>query len=176
MYKWVGPDGKIVYSDTPPPSNAKKLATKSLDTGPALSTVKLPPELAAAVGKNPVTFYSTANCPPCNDARNTLKKNGIPFAEKTIQNNDDVEKLKQATGDSRLPAMLINKSKFPGFNELEWRAALTAAGYPETSVLPKDYRYPAPEPATPVPAKQKAEDKAPEVLAPKESSPTGIRF
>lgn len=179
MYKWVGANGKIVYSDTPPPANAKKLGTKALENNANASNVRLPYELAAAVAKNPVTFYSTPNCGACNEARNMLKQNGIPFAEKTIKSQEDIDKLKQISSDALIPLMLINKSKFSGFETTEWRKALSAAGYPETSMLPKDYRYPEPEPAAPVVASAptKPTDTTPkEVPRPKSTSAAGIRF
>lgn len=179
MYKWIGANGKIVYSDTPPPANAKKLATKAMDNNANASNVRLPFELAAAVAKNPVTFYSAANCTVCNDARNMLKQNGIPFTEKTVKSQEDIDKLKQVSGETQIPLMLISKSKFSGFETTEWRTALSAAGYPETSMLPKDYRYPDPEPAAPVVASapNKPTDTTPkEVPRPKSTSATGIRF
>lgn len=177
MYKWVGANGKIVYSDTPPPANAKKLASKSMETS-SLSNVKLPPELQAAVSKNPVVFYSTSNCSACNEARTMLKKNGIPFTEKTIKTDEDINKLKQISGDSTLPLIFVNKSKFLGFNEEEWRTALTAGGYPETSILPKEYRYPEPQSISPPPVNGNKDDatKPSETVKPRTASPTGIRF
>lgn len=178
MYKWVGANGKTVYSDTPPPANAKKLASKSMEASSSLSSVKLPPELQAAVSKNPVTFYSTSNCSACNEARTMLKQNGIPFIEKTVKTNEDIDKLKQISGDSALPLIIVNKSKFFGFNEDEWRAALSAGGYPETSMLPKEYRYPEPQSISPAPANGNKTEagKPPETVLPRTSSPTGIRF
>ncbi|MFZ6820304.1 DUF4124 domain-containing protein [Undibacterium sp. Ji22W] len=178
MYKWIGANGKIVYSDTPPPANAKKLSTKALDNTATISNVRLPVELAAAVAKNPVTFYSAANCGVCNEARNMLKQNGIPFLEKAIKSPEDVEKLKQVSGDTQIPFMLINKSKFSGFEAAEWRTALSSAGYPETSMLPKDYRYPEPESAAPaVASAAKPTDNTPkEIPRPKSTSASGIRF
>jgi glutaredoxin len=177
MYKWVGADGKTVYSDTPPPANAKKLGTKALDGVANISNVKLPDTLAAAVAKNPVTFYSAPNCSPCNEARSMLKQNGIPFFEKTITTTEDVNKLKQVSGDTELPFMLINRTKFSGYDSQEWRTGLSSAGYPETNILPKDYRYPDPEPAAPPQATNAPQDDTPKLVPrAKSSSPTGIRF
>lgn len=181
MYKWVGPNGKTVYSDTPPPANAKKLISKSTEGAGQQSNVRLPPELEVATRKNPVTLYVTLPSTPCgicNEARTMLKQNGIPFAEKTIDTKEDVEKLRQVSGDTQLPLLLISRAKFSGFDSVEWRTALSTAGYPETSVLPKDYRYPAAEPAVPpapVENKDKAE-KPSEQVKPRTASPTGIRF
>lgn len=178
MYKWVGPNGKVVYSDTPPPANAKKLASKNFETNSSVSTANLPPELAAVVSKNPVVLYTAPNCGACNEGRNLLRQAGIPFIEKTVKTNEDVDKLMQVSGDTALPYMQINQSKFKGLESNEWRAALTAAGYPETSKLPKDYRYPDPEPAAPpVPGEKKNPDAKPqEAPKPKSTSSNGIRF
>ncbi|MBC3918755.1 glutaredoxin family protein [Undibacterium sp. CY18W] len=179
MYKWVGPDGKVTYSDQPPPSGKIKVEKKSYSDSPDLGN--LPPELAAVVAKNPVTLYSTNNCAPCNDSRNFLKTNGVPFNEKTISNNADLDKLKQVSGDSQLPFMIIANVKFHGFNTEDWKKALSNAGYPATSKLPKDYRYPAAEPAAPVVATAAKDAAAP----PKPATPlppqkptqdNGIRF
>jgi glutaredoxin len=180
-YKWIGPDGKMVYSDTPPPANAKKLVSKSMDGAGQQSNVKFPPDLEVAVRKNPVTFYTTiasTPCGPCNEARSMLKQNGIPFTEKTVSTKEDVEKFRQLSGDNQLPLLLISKAKFSGFDSIEWRTALSTAGYPETSILPKDYRYPAPEPvapAAPTENKDKTENTS-EQVKPRTASPTGIRF
>jgi glutaredoxin len=180
-YKWIGPNGKMVYSDTPPPANAKKLISKSMDGAGQPSNVKLPPDLEVAVRKNPVTFYATVSstpCAACNEARAMLKQNGIPFVEKTIDTKDDVEKLRQVSGDTQLPLLLVSRAKFAGFDPVEWRTALSTAGYPETSILPKDYRYPAPEPAAPpAPTENKEKTEKPsEQVKPRTASPTGIRF
>lgn len=178
MYKWVGANGKIVYSDTPPPANAKKLNSKSIETGSSLSSANLPPELQAAVSKNPVTLYSAPSCAACNDGRTMLKQNGIPFIEKTVKTNEDIDRLKQVSGDTQLPVIFVNKSKFFGFDATEWRAALTAGGYPESSALPKDYRYPEPQSISPAPVNANKDDatKPSETVKPRTASPTGIRF
>jgi glutaredoxin len=183
LYKWVGADGKVTYSDTPPPANAKQLNTKASNSGRASST-PLPFELAAAVAKNPVTLYTFADCAPCNDGRALLKKRGVPFAEKTIKTNEDSAKLKQISGQVQLPLLIINSNKFTGFDSQQWEQALSQAGYPETSRLPKDYAYPAPEPAAPqVEAKPEEAKKevapnkpAPKPPAPKKANDAGIRF
>ena len=177
VYKWVGPNGKTVFSDTPPPSNVKTVTRKGLNTSGSISNVKLPPELELASSKNPVTLYSTSNCAACNDARSMLKQNGIPFFEKTVKSNEDIQQLKLATGDSQVPSLMINRAKFIGFESPAWRDALSKAGYPENSVLPKEYRYPDPEPAAPSPATAKKEEpKASDTIVPRSVSPTGIRF
>ena len=176
LYKWVGADGKITYSDVPPPANAKQVERKNLSIDN--SSVPFPAELAAAVAQNPVTLYTSETCTPCNEGRALLKQQGIPFSEKTVSSNDDIAKLKQAGGDTQLPLLVIKNSKFRGFNSTEWRTALSSAGYPDTSKLPKEYRYPAAESAAPAPAPKtkNTPEKAPPESNRKSESDTGIRF
>ncbi len=148
LYKWVGPDGKITYSDTPPPSSAKKVEEKSVTTNSA-STAGLSFELAEAARNNPVTLYTTSNCEACDSGRTILTGRGIPFTEKTVTSNEDIARLKQAGGTQQLPFLTIGSKKQTGADPDAWNAALTAAGYPATNQLPRTYRNPPPQAAAP---------------------------
>jgi glutaredoxin len=148
LYKWVGPDGKITYSDTPPPASAKKVEEKSVSTN-SVSTAGLPFELAEAVRNNPVTLYTTTNCNACDNGRNALTTRGVPFTEKTVNTNEDIARLQQIGGGKQMPFLTIGSNKQTGFGEDTWNAALTAAGYPAASQLPRTYRNPAPQAAAP---------------------------
>ena len=156
LYKWVGPDGKVTYSDAPPPKTAAKVEQKSIGATGAPSTAGLPYELAQAVNNHPVTLYSGDKCVPCDEGRTYLKQRGIPFSEKTVTTNDDVARFKQLTGESRLPVLTVGRNKQTGFESSAWGSALSAAGYPETSRLPKTWQQPAAEAAAPKPAIQQA--------------------
>jgi hypothetical protein len=57
LYKWVGDDGKVTYSDTPPPRSAKKVEVKEIEISTS-GAADLPFELAEARKKNPVTLYT----------------------------------------------------------------------------------------------------------------------
>ncbi|MES2070506.1 MAG: glutaredoxin family protein [Pseudomonadota bacterium] len=151
LYKSVGPDGKVTYSDAPPPPSAKRLELKSLATGGEINTSNFPADLAGPVGKNPVAIYTAPSCGICGEAKSMLKSNGIPFLEKTVKSNEDIEKLKQVSGGALLPVMVVGSKKVSGYESAEWRTALTDAGYPTSNRLPRDYRYPAAEPASPPP-------------------------
>ena len=149
LYKSVGADGRVTYSDMPPPRAAKSVSTKIVG-GSEVSTVSLPYELAQAVQANPVTLYTTAGCPACDSARKFLNSRGVPFAEKTVTTAEDSERLKQAGGTNSLPFVLIGRSKQVGFESTAWGTVLSAAGYPETSKLPRTYRNAAATAAAPV--------------------------
>lgn len=151
LYKWIGPDGKVTYSDVPPPKTASRVEQKDIagGAGGAADTAGLPYELAQAARNHPVTLYAGDKCEPCDEGRSFLKQRGVPFAEKTVTNNEDIARLKQLTSETRLPVLTVGRNKQAGFDAGAWGPALSAAGYPETSMLPKTYRQPAAEAAAP---------------------------
>ena len=188
MYKWVGPDGKVTYSDTPPPPSAKQVEQKSVPGGGA-GSANLPFELAEAAKAHPVTLYTTKDCPGCDQGRALLTARGIPFAEKTVSTSDDLARLRQAGGSGQLPFLRIGSNKLEGFQSGGWNDLLTAAGYPQSSQLPRNYRQQAAEPAAPAaakPAVAKAEAKAKDagnaarsadaLPSPVGNAPPGFRF
>jgi glutaredoxin len=150
LYKWVGPNGEITYSDKAPPQNISKVETRNVDANASTTTEALPFELDNASKNNPVTLYASNSCVPCDDGRTFLKENGIPFSEKSISSNDDIKKLKEIDGNIQLPLLIIGSTKLHGFNAGDWRASLNYAAYPKSNILPHDYHYAAPEPAAPV--------------------------
>lgn len=184
VYKWVGPDGKVQYSDTPPPASDAKGKTEAVQVpSSSRSSVSLPFELAEAVKKNPVVFYSSTNCTPCDTARKLLMSRGVPFTEKTVRTGDDVTHLREVSGDSQVPVMMVGTRKHQGFVAQEWDDSLTAAGYPAENKLPKTYRNPPPEAAAPrkeepVQAKPAAAEPpmSTELPPPAGNAPPGFRF
>jgi glutaredoxin len=198
VYRIVGPDGKISFSDQPPIStasqatNAKTGATVVGRNNPALSY-----ELQQVVNKYPVTLYTSADCGPCNAGRNLLMQRGVPFTERTISTELDGAALKQRAGETTLPFATIGQQQLKGFSDAEWVQYLEAAGYVVGNKLPAGYRNPEPAPLvaiskTPVAAEgdstKAAADKAEKAQAARAaraqratppdttSNPAGIRF
>lgn len=183
LYKWVGPNGKVTYSDAPPPAGAKTVENKTVSSGG--NGADLPFELAEAVRNHPVTLYTGEKCAPCDQGRSLLKARGIPFSEKTVSSNADIERLRQIGGES-LPLLIIGRNKQKGFEQGTWNVALTAVGYPESNKLPKTYRYPQAESAAPSArpmqakhsdmAKPAEETRADDLPPPTGNAPPGFRF
>lgn len=155
VYRIVSPDGKVSFSDQPPPasSNAKTTASAGRSgVGSSTASATLPYELRQIVNKYPVTLYTSATCAPCASARSLLSGRGIPFAEKTIATPEDGRALQRLSGDSMLPFATIGGQQLNGFSDAEWTQFLNAAGYPATSVLPANYRQAAAAPLVAVAA------------------------
>ncbi len=148
VYRIVGPDGKVTFSDQPPPAAASKSGAANVSaSNSAGASSGLPYELRQVSNKYPVTLYTGENCGPCGAGRSMLTSRGIPFAEKTVTTNEDTQALQRLSGDTSLPFLTIGTQQIKGYSDSEWTQFLDAAGYPSSSALPASYRRP---PATPL--------------------------
>lgn len=150
QYKYVGSDGRITYSDQPPPTGAKVIDEKRLGRGGVASTpTVLPFALQAASSKYPVTIYTGDKCPPCEEGRNYLRTRGIPFTEKTVTSPEDIALFKQQSPDGTAPVLSVGSRKATGFAQGTWSSILDDAGYPATSVLPATFQNAVPTALSP---------------------------
>ena len=147
QYKSIGADGRVTYSDVPPPPSAKVVEQKKLGSGPA--AVALPFELQQASSRYPVTLYTGDKCAPCDEARTYLRGRGVPFAEKTVTSDDDIALFKQQSPDGTAPVIAVGSRRSVGFSQVAWAGLLDSAGYPATSVLPREYQNVASTPLSP---------------------------
>ncbi len=163
VYRWVDSNGKVHYSDTPPPEPQKNLTQKRVGGGYAADAVQLPYATQVAMQKSPVTLYTGADCgDPCKQGRELLSKRGIPFSERDAQANaDDAEALKKLVGAAEVPVLTVGSAKVKGYEEGAWHSALDGAGYPRTA-LPGQVppRPPAPPPKAQTPPAPPAPDTA----------------
>lgn len=192
VYRIVGPDGKVTFSDRPPaettaPPARSPAAPAAATASPAAVNGALPFELRQVANRYPVTIYTGNDCAPCGSLRNMLTSRGVPYTERTVASNEDIAALQRLSGSTSLPFGTIGGQQLVGFSDAEWIQYLDAAGYPKQSQLPSNYRQPAPTPlvaAKPVESAPAAEPKAPARPAlpppvndgPTPSNPAGIRF
>ena len=152
IYRIVGPDGRVSFSDKPPVSNDGKATTLGPGGRSSASSnaAELPFELREAMTRYPVTLYTGDNCVPCGEARSLLVRRGIPYAERTITTNQDIEAFQRLGMEATVPTATIGSQRLRGYSEGAWNDYLDAAGYPKTSRLPNGYRNAAASPLAPV--------------------------
>ena len=190
VYRIVGPDGKVTFSDRAPVDGNAQPA-RAAGTVQASSADTLPYELRQVTMRFPVTLYTSSDCAPCAVARSFLASRGIPFTERTIATNEDIAALQRLSGSDSLPFGTIGGQQLAGFSQAEWAQYLDAAGYPKQSQLPRTYRQPTPTPLVAVKAAQpmaaasapapraatpRARPPAPVNQGPTPSNPAGIQF
>ena len=148
LYRYVDANGRVVYSDQPPPPTAKDAQTRQLLDN-VIETDPTPLQARQAAEHFPVTLY-TFDCDICREAQALLVKRGIPFQTVIVTEEKGAAKLKALTGKQAAPVLTIgDKQVMQGYNEERWQAMLDEAGYPRTA-----------PPARPAPAGTAATTKA----------------
>lgn len=153
IFHWVDKNGKVHYSDVPPENTAdverKKLSSQATEID------DLPYETQRAHQNFPVTLYVTSGCgAPCDMARSMLNKRGIPFSEKLLKTQQEVDEFYKTSGSTGAPTLSIGKKFLSGFLESRWNSELDVAGYPKT---PTYRQRIAPPPKRPAPQNPPAE-------------------
>lgn len=186
LYKVVGPDGTVTYTDRPPPAASGRPAP----TGPRseaaaadAQAANLPLELRQVTARYPVTLYTGTDCAPCDSGRRLLTGRGIPFTERRVGNEDDAAALDRMTGGRAVPTLMIGTQALRGFSDADWHSYLDAAGYPRESRLPRNYQQPAATPLVQRQAEAAPQERPappppaePAPLPPAPPAPAGIRF
>jgi hypothetical protein len=134
LYRWVDADGKVHYTDQPPPaSSAKQVEEKKLGSRPA-DDGQLPYASRLAAKNFPVTLYNSGCGEACTKAREHLAKRGIPFSEKDAGTPEVQEELKKLIGGLEVPVLAVGKvTRLKGYEAGAWDTALDEAGYPKSA-------------------------------------------
>ena len=143
VYRSVGSDGKVVYADRPLGPDAKPL---NLQAPGGSGDNALPFALREVVKQFPVTLFTGVSCSPCDAGRTFLRQRGIPFAERTVTTQADIDALMKQLATNAVPALRVGGQVLKGFSDAQWAQYLDAAGYPAVSMLPAQYQAPAPTP------------------------------
>ena len=178
LFKVVGPDGRVTYTDRPPLASEGKVMPVNGDTGRA-SDPALPFALRQVTSRFPVLLYTMKDCgEACAMARGLLARRGVPYSERIAETNEDREAWTRLVGGTEAPVLKVGEQSLRGYAPAAWDETLDVAGYPRQSLLPANY---APAAATPlterrpaIPARPAA-PAAPAAVDPG-SNPTGIRF
>lgn len=184
LYKVVGPDGKVTYTDRPPVETGSKVVPFGAggQAAAAADNASLPLELRQVASRYPVTLYTSADCAPCDAARTLLQQRGIPYTEKRVQTDEDVVALERLTGGRTVPGATIGAQQLRGLNAADWSSYLDAAGYPRESRLPKGWQPPAVTPVvaakepTPAPPPRRPAAPAPAPAEEAAPAPGTIKF
>ncbi len=155
LYRWIDKDGKVYYGDRPA-DDAVKAEQKRFAAPSSAGDDDLSYGIRKAKQDFPVTLYVTPSCGEyCVRARALLNKRGIPFVEKNLVTQEEVDAFKKLTGGDRAPTLMVGKTPLNGFEEGQWNSELDIAGYPKIA----PYGTKPVQPAAVVPASAPAADK-----------------
>lgn len=133
VYRWVDKDGKVQFSDSPPPADARSVTEKRMGSGGGDDS-QLPYATQVATKRNPVTLYTGTDCGDlCNRGRDLLARRGVPFLEKNAQADPAAaDALEKVSGGRNVPVLVVGDSNVKGYDEENWDAVLDRAGYLRT--------------------------------------------
>ncbi len=147
LYQWKDAQGRMVYSDQPPPPSARSAQQKSFKGNVIDDNESYVAKIARE--KYPVTLYASACGVPCDMARQLLAERGVPYSSKDPQASAEAQAdLRKLTGNLSVPVIVVGVDRIDGFEAGQWQAMLDRAGYPKSA---PPGRKPAPQPA-PAPA------------------------
>ncbi len=163
QYKWTDSAGRVHYSDRPPPVEPHRVIStqataQSANAAGSVGDASLPWALRSAATRYPVVLYTALECDPCEIARTHLKRRGVPYTEKRIENAADLQAFEAlGFGSSLFPSASIGREKLTGFEAGNWNRVLDATGYPKSSMLPITHVVRTLEPMRPEPARTQAD-------------------
>jgi hypothetical protein len=132
LYRWVDGQGKVHYTDRPPPASARQVQQKRL-VGNVIESDKLPYAVRMAAEKHPVVLFVTNCGAPCDQARSYLKGRGIPFTTTNPETPAGAAAMKKLIGGLEVPVLQVGDAPpLKGYQASSWAAALDAAGYPQS--------------------------------------------
>lgn len=130
-YRWVDKDGRVHYGDHPPPTAAGKVQERKSMAPAADKQVDY--STRQAMTDFPVTLYVTRDCVEgCKEGRDYLKARGVPFSEKIVVSNEEIDALKKLAGGNEavVPVLQVGSKNAKGWLQGDWQRLLDAAGYP----------------------------------------------
>ncbi len=127
MYKWVDSQGRVHFSDKPPPgakARAERLNVRGAEPAPAAEA------RPATAGLPAVTLYSADCGPTCEQARALLDRRGIACTYRDVQaDRAAADAMQKLTGSLEVPVLTIGGNVHKGFQTQLWNNLLDAAGY-----------------------------------------------
>ncbi len=158
LYRWTDANGRVFYTDKPPPTDARNVERKRL--GDRAGSGPLPYATQMAAKSFPVTLYTSDCGEACDEGRKLA------------------ELLKLTGGTSvEVPVLVVGRTIVRGWEATQWHSTLDAAGYPKSSPVrpqaaaatrksgagtPTELSRNARDPALPQPARpQPATDQTP---------------
>lgn len=154
VYRYTDADGHIVYTDRPPPANAKNAQAKRVG-GNFIETDPTSLAEEQASTRFPVTLYTFGCGDVCDSAVGLLNRRGVPYATVDVQSPEGAKKLQALTGELNAPVLTVGEKMIAkGYNEARWQQMLDDAGYSKTPArrTAQVGRAPGAAPAEPPPS------------------------
>lgn len=131
LYKSIGPDGSIVYSDRPP-TEGKLEKTLKIEAAPSsslpaasssyLEQLRKRGLSTTAAATSGVVLYAVAWCGYCKKARAYLGSKKIAYQEIDVDTKDGLTAFSKDGGNSGVPMLVAGGQRIQGFSTAAYDA------------------------------------------------------
>jgi glutaredoxin len=132
MYKWTDENGKVHYSDSPPPAGKKvkklDLKVNSISGPPVVSAFTGNGKPAAATAAASVKIYTTTWCGYCKKAKAYMQARGTRFQEIDVEATAQGQSEFQSLGGRGVPVILVGAQRMDGYSQDSLESLLKQAG------------------------------------------------
>lgn len=124
IYRWVDAEGRVQFSDRPPPkAAAEEVELSHINTYRGVSIEVLeewqgmrsrPPQRRKS---KKVVMYSAPWCGVCTQARRFFRAEGIPFRELDVDKSRTAKREWERMNANGVPVILVGNRRMNGFSE-----------------------------------------------------------
>lgn len=138
LYKSVGPDGRVVYSDRQPTQGrlektikyeeqpSSNLATQSVSYVEQLRRLRASAP-KVAVAPDAIVLYSAAWCRYCDQAKAFLARRNIPYRKVDIDTPEGLAAFAGAGGGKGVPLLVRGATRLQGFSLASYESVFRTA-------------------------------------------------
>ncbi|HTS54861.1 MAG TPA: glutaredoxin family protein [Burkholderiales bacterium] len=129
VYKWTDAQGRVHYSDDPPPeakAQQIKLKINSIQGPAVVSSMRDAPPAKA---KDKVRIYSAPWCGYCKKAKAHLAARRVPYDDVDVEASERGRSEFLQLRGRGVPVILVGNQRMDGFDARRLDAMLSAAGW-----------------------------------------------
>jgi glutaredoxin len=129
IYRWTDAQGKVHYSDSPPPEAKAKQVKIKINSIEGLAVVSTVRDAPAAKQKDRVKIFTAVWCGYCKKAKAHLAGRGVSFEEIDVEASERGRSEFARIGGRGVPVILVGNQRMDGFDAQGLDAMLAAAGF-----------------------------------------------
>lgn len=130
LYKWVNDEGRVSYQDHPPPET-DDYEERNINIQGANLEKDDNFAMSEAAEATPVILYAVTKCESCDLMRLFLEHHQVPFTEKNVQGDQDVQnELVELVGALRVPLLKVGDKTVDGYSRSAMADLLKSFNYP----------------------------------------------
>ena len=127
IHRWVDADGRVQYSDKPPPGVKSRPLQSRISSYAGTPVVS--GTASAGATRPEVKMYSTDWCGYCRQAKAFFGRQGIRYTELDVEKSPAARDEYQRMGARGVPVILVGTQRMNGYSEESLAQMLKAAGY-----------------------------------------------